>query len=112
MVDAARDREVGVWPDSFDAMASGSLLHDLRRECTPPFRQHEALTYVERDPVTDLPTGRRLRRRVTYVTSRSNRCALSDEGLAPSFVVLSLAPIHDESLDAAIPAPTDDIERR
>jgi hypothetical protein len=78
-------------PEFFEAILCGDKRHELRRT-DRPFKVGDILELHEHDPATRVLTGRKLRVRITFVTSVDNPCALSSEALASNFCILSIAP--------------------
>ena len=83
--------ELKCWPEFFVAIAAGEKRHDLRRCYDRDFSVGDRLQLREFDPVSHCYTGREQYVAVTYITSASRRCALSDEALHRDFCILSIA---------------------
>ncbi|MGX5713194.1 DUF3850 domain-containing protein [Sphingopyxis terrae subsp. ummariensis] len=83
--------ELKCWPEFFAAIAAGDKRHDLRRCYDRDFAVGDRLQLREFDPISQCYTGREQYVAVTYITSASRRCALSDEALHSDFCILSIA---------------------
>lgn len=78
------------WPQFFDAISAGKKTHDLRRADDRDFRVGDVVQLNEFDPTSQQYTGRRLRVRITYITSAALPCALSKGALHPDYCILSI----------------------
>jgi hypothetical protein len=84
------EHNVKSWPALFEATLSGAKTHDMRRAHDRDYRVGDILLLQEFDPATQKYTGRELRAEITYITSAEVPCALSEGGLLPSYVILSI----------------------
>lgn len=78
---------IDVDPSGFEAHLSGAKAHEI----VPDEGLSVGDVVVLREVAGGAPTGRRIERRVSYLTSASSPCALSDAGLRPGHSILSLA---------------------
>ena len=78
------------WPQFFDAISAGRKTHDLRRADDRDFRVGDVVQLNEFDPMSQQYTGRRLRVKITYITSAALPCALSKGALHPDYCILSI----------------------
>lgn len=77
------------WPHLFKDIKDGIKHHELRRH-DRPFEVLDILVLREFVPGTQEYTGREIKRRISYITSVDNPCALSNVGLMPGFCILSI----------------------
>jgi hypothetical protein len=78
------------WPQFFEAILVGKKVHDLRRADDRTFRVDDIVQLNEFDPVHGRYTGRRLKVKITYITSADMPCALSKGALHPDYCILSI----------------------
>ncbi len=76
-----REHAVELPRDRFEAVRAGTLSFLLLPDA-PDYRANDVLILRDGD--------REVRRTVTYVTSSGNPCALSPDGLAPGWSILSI----------------------
>lgn len=81
------------WPSLFEEAAVGRKKFELRRN-DRNFEIGDILLLREFEPDTETYTGREKRFKVTYITSQSSPCALSNEALGDGYVILSIEPIQ------------------
>lgn len=84
------EHKVKCWPQFFDPILSGEKSHDVRRADDRDFRVGDLLRLQEFDPKTNRYSGRELTVKITYITSASHPCALSQDALHPNFCILSI----------------------
>ena len=87
------EHAVKSWPQLFEAALTGAKTHDLRRAGDRDYRVGDTLLLQEFDPDTQRYSGRELRVRITYITSASAPCALSESSLDPDYCILSIRRI-------------------
>tara|TARA_R110002110_G_scaffold324843_6_gene536893 strand:+ start:139 stop:468 length:330 start_codon:yes stop_codon:yes gene_type:complete len=87
--------ELKCWPTFFAAIARGEKRHDLRRATDRDFHPGDRLFLREFDPDKKKYTGQSQLVTVTYITSATMPCALSEQALNPEFCILSIA-IHSD----------------
>lgn len=75
---------------TFQDALEGRKQHDLRKDGDPAFAVGDILRFREFDPEQERHSGRTLDMKITYITSAGNPCALSPDGLAENFCILSL----------------------
>ena len=80
------------WPEFFEEILRGRKTHDLRRN-DRDFREGDVLVLKEYDPRQGKYTGRSCNVEVTYITSQTQACALSEEALKEGFSILSIRRI-------------------
>jgi|ERR1700730_159563 Domain of unknown function (DUF3850) len=78
------------WPQSFEAILAGEKTHDLRRADDRNFRVGDVVQLNEFNPASKRYTGRRLKVKITYITSADLPCALSKGALHPDYCILSI----------------------
>jgi hypothetical protein len=78
------------WPQFFEAVLAGKKTHDLRRADDRRFRVGDIVQLNEFDPNSGRYTGRRLKVKITYITSAEMPCALSKGTLHPDYCILSI----------------------
>jgi hypothetical protein len=78
------------WPQFFEPIKRGEKTHDLRRADDRDFEVGDRMLLEEFDPRTKSYSGRRLVVEITFITSASQPCALSDKALASNYCILSI----------------------
>jgi hypothetical protein len=78
------------WPQFFESIKRREKTHDLRRADDRDFEVGDRLLLEEFDPSTKSYSGRRLVVEITYITSATQPCALSDKALASDYCILSI----------------------
>jgi hypothetical protein len=84
------DHELKCWPQLFEAILTGMKTHDLRRADDRNFKVGDIAQLNEFDPGAGRYTGRRLKMKITYITSAKMPCALSKGALHPDYCILSI----------------------
>ena len=90
----AHQHELKCWPQFFEAILADKKRHDLRR-FDRQFEVGDHLLLREFDPVGSAYTGRQQLVEVTFITSPSLPCALSEQALGPGYCILSIARIAE-----------------
>ena len=83
------DHELKVWPDFFDAVASGTKPFEIRKD-DRGFREYDILLLREYSPGMDEYTGREVKARVTYCL-RGNEAMGFAFGVRNGFVAMGIA---------------------
>lgn len=89
----APGHDLKCWPEFFEAIREGRKTHDLRRSDDRNFRVHDLIRLHEYNPRTERYSGRELVVEITYITSASLPCALSEVALSPSYCILSIRKV-------------------
>lgn len=92
-----RTHELKSWTPFFVQLLAGTRTHELRRN-DRGYAIGDRLVLREYDQTAGAYTGRTLTVAVTSMTSLSEPCAVSGDGLHPNFCILSV-----QRVDAATP---------
>jgi hypothetical protein len=84
------EHNVKSWPAFYNAILAGDKKHEVRRIDDREFQVGDLLLLQEFDPTTNRYTGREQTVEITYITSASLPCALSENALHPDFAILSI----------------------
>jgi hypothetical protein len=84
------EHRVKSWPTFFEATLAGVKTHDVRRITDRDYQVGDTLRLMEFDPEKRHYTGRELCVRITYITSATLPCALSEACLHPDYCILSI----------------------
>ncbi|TFI58640.1 DUF3850 domain-containing protein [Sphingomonas parva] len=87
--------ELKCWPKFFEPIAQGRKRHDLRRVGDRDFQVGDRMILREFSPETGSYTGRRQTVEISYITSATEPCALSDQALHEDFCILSILLVPD-----------------
>ena len=90
-----RIHEVKSWPHLFEAIMAGQKRHELRRN-DRDYRVGDVLILREYLPASGEYSGRQLTVEVTYLTSTSTPCAISDSVLMDGYCILSVRLLEGE----------------
>lgn len=91
----ARTHKLKCWPEFFGAVLAGAKRHELRLN-DRGFAVGDTLTLREYDPASATYSGRECDVRVSWMTSAELPCAISQNGLAPGYCILSIEPPSSE----------------
>lgn len=83
------EHEVRSWTHLFEPLVDGRKTHDLRK-LDRDFKVGDTLIMREFDPATGGYTGRQIKRKISYITSRDMPCAFSSAVLPHDYGILSL----------------------
>jgi len=84
------EHELKSSPEFFQPTIEGRKRHELRRNDDRKFQVGDIVVLREFDHGTKSYTGRTVRARISYITSREYPCALSPEALGENYCILSL----------------------
>jgi hypothetical protein len=84
------EHRVKSWPSFFEATLAGVKTHDVRRMGDRDYQVGDTLRLQEFDPESQSYTGRELIVQITYITSATLPCALSEACLHPDYCILSI----------------------
>ena len=87
---ARMEHRVKSWPTFFEATLAGVKTHDVRRIRDRDYQVGDTLRLQEFDPEEQAYTGRELCVRITYITSATSPCALSEACLDFDYCILSI----------------------
>lgn len=90
------------WPPFFTAIVAGERQHELRRD-DRGYAVGDVLELREYDPAALAFTGRSCAVLVTALTSAEHPCAVSDEGLATGFCIMSISQTQGGLVGDAAP---------
>jgi hypothetical protein len=77
------------WPRYFDAILAGTKKHDIRK-MDRRFEIGDIIMLEEFDPKTSNYTGRKLKAKITWISSSDEPCSIAEDALSSDFCVLSL----------------------
>jgi hypothetical protein len=81
--------KVKSWTYLFEAVLAGGKTHDIRYMRERDYKVGDTMILQETDVGGQNYTGRELPVEITYITSKDNYCALSNEALMPEYCIIS-----------------------
>jgi hypothetical protein len=96
------------WPQFFGPIIAGTRVHELRRN-DRNYKASDHLKLREYDPDKGAYTGRVCEVEITSITSKTEPCAVSGEGLNSEFCILSIKLVRAPEVAAGTKNAKSDI---